>query len=351
MADVAGHPRPDLSHRDTEPLTMGFFELLRRLETDALRFGRAGGPEREPARLGQRARLSFSTRDVGGFTPGAEGRPPRVEVELLGLLGPEGALPLHITRWTLNRLSDRWFATGEDHGKADTTFLDFVNMLQHRMLALYWRAWADQKGEVQAERGTGGRSRAVLGALAGTALPGIWPGSGAAERGRRLAIRHATSLASGVHGVERLTGYVGELLGAPVDLVEFVGHWMEIPAHLQTRLGRSYASLGKSAAIGARSFQRQTRAELRVGPIDLGTYRRLLADGALAAELRHAVRFACGEDIDFDLRLVLAAGAVPDPVLGKAQLGRTLWVSPARRQDADDYRIRFFTGGAAGVAA
>jgi type VI secretion system protein ImpH len=353
MADEPRHPRPDLSHKEVEPLSMGFFELLRRLETDGLRFGRAGGPGKEPARLGQRVRMSFGTRDVGGFTPGTDRRPPQVDVEVLGLLGPEGALPLHITRWTLMRLSERWFGAEADGGTADTTFLDFCNMMQHRMLALYWRAWADQKGEVQAERGTGGRTRATLDALAGTAMPGIWPGPPPAQRGRRLAIRHATSLASAVNGAERLTDYVGELLGAPVQLVEFVGEWMEIPAHLQTRLGAAHSTLGHSAAIGPRSFQRQTRAELRVGPVDFATYRRLLADGALAEELRHAVRFAAGTDIGFDLRLVLAKGDVPDPVIGTpgGQLGRTLWSAGGRGRDADDLCIRFFTDGDRRAAA
>ena len=111
MADDAGQPRPDLSGDLAAPESMGFFELLRRLERDQQRFGRAGGPSREPARLGQRARLTFGTRDVAGFHPGT---PPRVDVEVLGLLGPEGALPLHLTRWVLSRLSDRWFTEGSD---------------------------------------------------------------------------------------------------------------------------------------------------------------------------------------------------------------------------------------------
>jgi type VI secretion system protein ImpH len=120
---------------------------------------------------------------------------------------------------------------------------------------------------------------------------------------------------------------------------------MEIPAPLQTRLGAAHSVLGASAAIGPRSFQRQTRAELRVGPVDFATYRRLLADGALAEELRHAVRFAAGTDIDFDLRLVLAEKEIPDPVLGGAggQLGRTIWAAGGRGRDVDDLCIRFFT--------
>ena len=43
------------------------------------------------------------------FRAGAEGSPARVTVNNLGLLGPEGPMPLHLTRWVLDRLSQRWF--------------------------------------------------------------------------------------------------------------------------------------------------------------------------------------------------------------------------------------------------
>lgn len=337
MADVAGQPRADLTGALPDPESTGFFELLRRLETGDRRFGRAGGPGREPARLGQRVRLSVATRDVAGFRPGDAARPAQVDVEVLGLLGPEGAMPLHLSRWVLSRLSERWFAGDSDAAAADTTFLDFCNMLQHRMLALYWRAWGDARPELQAEHGERGRGQAMQAALAGIGLPGMATGDAA------LKLRHATALGSTVHGPERLTRLVADLLGMPVRLVEFTGHWMEIPAHLQTRIGRSHAVLGQSAVAGRRSFQRQDRAELRIGPLTLADYRRLLDDGGLRARLRHAIRFAMGREIDFDLRLVLARDEVPDPRIGPCQLGRTAWLAPSRRKDADDLRLPRFT--------
>src|SRR5690606_38034852 len=173
MADRARHPPPDLGGPDIAPEALGFFELLRRLETGDRRFGRAGLPADEPARLGQRVRMSVATRDVAAFRPGEGDRPASVDVEVLGLLGPEGALPLHLTRWVMERLSDRWFAGDEARETADTAFLDFCNMLQHRMIALYWRAWGDARPEVQAEQGAAGRAGALLATLAGSGLPGM----------------------------------------------------------------------------------------------------------------------------------------------------------------------------------
>jgi type VI secretion system protein ImpH len=333
VADDAGQPRPDLTGDLAAPETMGFFELLRRLEREGARFGRSGGPSREPARLGQRARLTFSTRDVAGFTPGT---PPKVDVEVLGLLGPEGALPLHITRWILSRLSDRWFTDGSD-AASDTTFLDFCNLMQHRMMALYWRAWADARPEVQIEHGPAGRVQAMVQALAGVALPGTRPQQQDAQT--RLQMRHATSLGRQVYSVERLTAYLADVLAAPVSLVEFVGTWTQIPPRLQSRLGRAHAQLGRSAVVGARSFQRQTLVELRVGPLPLPRFMEFLADPALVGRLRHAIRHAMGREMEFNLRLVLAKEEVPEARLGRCQLGRTSWISPKRQVDADDLRL------------
>ncbi|WP_374376947.1 type VI secretion system baseplate subunit TssG [Tabrizicola sp.] len=333
MADDAGQPRPDLSGDLATPESMGFFELLRRLEQGGMRFGRAGGPSREPARLGQRARLTFGTRDVAGFHPGM---PPKVDVEVLGLLGPEGALPLHITRWVMGRMSDRWFTEGSD-AASDTTFLDFCNLLQHRMMALYWRAWADARPEVQIEHEAAGRVRALVEALAGVALPGTKPKGPDAQT--RLKLRHATALGRQVYSVERLTAYLGDVLEAPVRLVEFLGTWTEIPPRLQSRLGKQHAQLGRSAVVGARSFQRQTLVELRVGPLSLSRFAQFLADPALTARLRHAIRHAMGREMEFNLRLVLSREEIPDARLGQCQLGRTTWLSPAREKDADDLRL------------
>src|SRR5690606_23299429 len=137
----------------------------------------------------------------------------------------------------------------------------------HRMIALYWRAWGDARPEVQAEQGAAGRAGALLATLAGSGLPGMSRQATASARAG-----HNTSLAHEVHGPERLTGFAALVLGAPVRLVEFVGEWLVIPRHLQTRVGAAHAALGRGAVAGARVFQRQGRIELRVGPVGLEKY-------------------------------------------------------------------------------
>ncbi len=335
MADDPRHTRPDLS--DEAIRGVDFFELLRQLESEGLRFGRAGGPEREPARLGQIARLNFAASDVADARPGGEGEAPFIGVNVLGLIGPEGPMPLHLTRWIMQRLSNRWFAGDSTGATSDTSFIDFLNLLQHRHLALYWRSWAEARPDVHIAHGEGGRIMALMRALAGIGLHGTW-GTNEGLDGAKL--HHATSLAHHVKNPGRLTSFLETVVGVPVSLSEFAGVWVDLPEHLQTRLGAAHAGLGTGAVAGGRVFDRQSHAELRLGPLTYAQFENFLDDPAAWARLRHAVIFASGKELVFRLRLVLAPGEAPPAQLGQARLGKTAWLAPDPEKELDDYYVR-----------
>ncbi|MBZ9936344.1 type VI secretion system baseplate subunit TssG [Mesorhizobium sp. BR1-1-16] len=355
MADDARQPLLDLAADEAlgvhKPLpahvdlaeSFDFFELLRRLESEGALFGHPGLPEREPARLGQHLRLAFATKDVAAFSPSSETAPARVTIANLGLLGPEGPLPLHITRWVLDRMSQRWFAGAEQRQTSDTTFIDFLNILQHRMMALFYRAWADATPAVQVERPVGGRVHAMLGAMAGIGMPGA--GDIDSPELDAVRLRQAAALASQVDGPERLTLFLADAFKAPVRLREFVAAWLTVPANLQTQLGKAHATLGKGATIGPRTFGRQSRIEVEFGPVDLLTYKSFLPGSKRFDTLRRAIRSLTGEALDVDLRIVLSRDEVPAARIGHAQLGRTAWLAPAgEREDARDMRLRTVVG-------
>ncbi|MDX8447579.1 type VI secretion system baseplate subunit TssG [Mesorhizobium captivum] len=344
MADDARQSLPDLAKPAPSEAALtesfDFFELMRRLEQRGGLFGYSGQANREPARLGQHVRLSFSARDVVKFQEASEKAPARVTVANLGLLGPEGPMPLYLTRWVLDRLSQRWFSGADAEQTSDTTFVDFVNILQHRMIALYYRAWADAHPAVQVERSVGGRVRAMLEAMAGIGLPGTQD-----SELDMVRLRQAGSLANQVDGAERLTLFLATAFKVPVEIKEFVAAWITIPAALQSRVGKAYAALGRGATIGPRVFSRQSRIELRVGPLGLDDFKSFLPGERRLALFKKAVCDMIGEALDVDLRIVLARDAVPPPKIGTVQLGRTSWLArPAEKGDADDLKLRTIVG-------
>ncbi len=249
-------------------------------------------------------------------------------------------MPLHMTRWVLDRLSQRWFAGVDAHQTSDTTFVDFVNILQHRMIALFYRAWADAHPGVQVERAVGGRIRSMLEAMAGIGLPGTHNSENPDLDAVKL--RQAAALASQVDGPERLTLFVAEAFKVPVQLKEFVATWMTMPKALQSQLGKEHATLGRSATIGPRTFSRQSRVELRIGPLgfeDFTTFppRRQTAGHDETGCARPCRRFArCRSEDRADSETPCRG-----PRSDKHRLGRTAWLArPPERGDAEDMRLQ-----------
>jgi type VI secretion system protein ImpH len=123
---------------EAAPYRHDFFQTLRRIEclfADLPRIGRAARPADEPLRLGQEVSLAFAPAPIAAFRFGEGGRPPRLTQCFFGLLGPNGALPLHLTDYARERLMS--------HG--DATLAGFFDLFHHRLLALFYRAWAQAR--------------------------------------------------------------------------------------------------------------------------------------------------------------------------------------------------------------
>ena len=119
---------------EREPWAWDFHQALRRIEClspASPRIGTAARPADEPIRLGQEPNLGFAPAMLSGLVVGAEGRPPRIEVRFFGLFGPNGPLPLHLTE----------FAYGRQLQAGDQTFARFADIIHHRFLSLFHRAW------------------------------------------------------------------------------------------------------------------------------------------------------------------------------------------------------------------
>jgi len=144
--------------------------------------------------------------------------------------------------------------------------------------------------------------------------------------------------ADGVRGI--LEGY----LRVPVRVEPFVGEWLPLPEAYHCRLdsGASPRRLGIDAYAGTKTYACQHKFRIVLGPMGFEDYRRLLPGGTSMRRLAAAVRNYIGDELVFDVRLVLAREEVPSAVLGEgARLGWTSWVKNRPRDvDAADLLIR-----------
>lgn len=323
------------------PHAHDFFDTLRRI--DALtpgspRMGRALRPALEPVRLGQDAELDFAPASIMSFAAQRHA-PPRLGVRFLGLFGPQGPLPLHLTEYTRER---------ERH-HADSSLARFADIFHHRLLTLFYRAWAEAQPAVHADRPDDDQFAKWLGALIGIAPLPMRDRDAVPDAAKRF---HAGILSRGVKNAEGLESLLRAYLQVPVRVESFVGHWMQLRPQDRTRLGAGHAAepsaqLGQSAVAGSKVWDRQYKFRIHVGPLDRAQFEAFLPGGNALAAVRDTVRQFAGLGRRWDLRVSLKAGDVPRARLrGEAptRLGLSTWLGGARRHgallDRDDLVLR-----------
>jgi len=199
------------------PWEFDFFHAMRRIECLFPRFARLGKalrPTEEPVRMAQEASLGFAPSTLASCEQQPKGLPPRLEQRFFGLLGPNGPLPLHLTEHAITR---------QIHHQ-DKTFGRFLDVLQHRMLLLFYRAWADAQPTVRADRPAEDRFAFYLGAVAGWSTPHM--------RGRDAVPDVAKIFFAGhfvrpQRNAEALAAMLSEFFGLPVKVDQFVPTWLE----------------------------------------------------------------------------------------------------------------------------
>ena len=320
------------------PYAHDFFALLRRVEAlvpDSPRLGCALRPSKEPLRLGQEPELDFAPASLMRFDAGTA--TPRLGVRLFGLLGPQGPMPLHFTEYVRERLVQR----------ADPTPLRFLDVFHHRMLLLFYRAWAQSQPAVQHDRPHEDRFAAWLGAMVG--VDGAARAQDSLPHAARL--HQAGLLGQRAQSVEGLSKLLAQHFGVAVRILQHVPHWMALPRGERTRLGFARnrldrfgavpARLGESATAGSKVWDRQYKFRIMLGPLTLARYRAFQPGGEAWAQLRDWVRTYMGNHLQWDVQLCLVKAEVPVPRLGRnVQTGSTAWLGRGATRDRADLCLR-----------
>ncbi len=311
------------------PWDFDFFQALRLIECahpDKPRIGQSRRAQEDVLRLGQEPALGFAPAALARFKLRGD-RLPQLLVHCLGLFGPNGPLPLHLTEYARDR----------EHNAGDPTFARFIDVFHNRMLALFYRAWASAQPTVSHDRDEGDRFAAYLASLIGVGLPALRARDAAPDAAK---LHFAGLLANQARSADGLRAILGEFLKLPVKIVEFVGHWLELPVEDRTRIGRldGNCELGATTVLGERVFSVQHKFRIEIGPVGMNDYRKLLPGGLRLAQIIAWVRGYAGDVPAWDLQLILRKEEVPRLTLGGgAALGLTSWLGTRKgMHDADD---------------
>jgi len=304
--------------------------LEARLEGACHPLGEGSEPAAEAVRLRGTVDLAFPEAEIASVKrPARPGEAPEMIVNFLSLAGALGPLPQPIAELAYQRAA-----------RGDTAIRDFLDIFHHRLLSIVYRSRRRHRiglGVASPERDDGAR---YLYALVGLGLPGLRDRLGAVSD--RAALQPAGLLARELRSMAGLEALLRHHIGVAVEGAALTGAWHPIEATDQTRIGPGGRNrrLGRDAILGRRAWDQEAAFELRLGPLSLGEYLRLLPGGDMLGPLCALTRLYAGEMLSFTVLLRLRAAEAPAARLGKkhggtaALLGYTAWLGEGKARAA-----------------
>lgn len=313
-----------------KPYSFGFFQALREIECaypDNARIGTSSKPAEDPVRFGQEPSLAFAPSTISSLEVSKSGVPPRMSQLFFGVFGPNGPLPLHLTE----------YARGRMRNNGDATLARFVDIFHHRLLSLFYRVWADAEPTTGLDRLDDDRFTPFVGSQFGIGVPAMRERDAMPDFAK---LYFAGRLSAQTKCAEGLLAMLNFYFDIPASLTQFVGEWLEVPAHAQMRLGVSLqaCALGQTTTLGARVWECQHKFRLTFGPLDMDDYQRMLPGGRSLTTLIAMVRNYTGDEYNWDVHLILKRNEVKPAKLGEfGQLGWTTWMTDKMPEKDPDH--------------
>jgi type VI secretion system protein ImpH len=315
-----------LAELKKEPWRFDFFGVMRRLERsheDQPRIGDSASLRDEYVLLGQDPFLGFPASNLSRFETTQDGR-ARIFVRFLGLMGPQGALPLATTEEAYG-----WQLVNNE------AFARFLDLLNHRFIQLFFRAWADARPIVHRDRPEDDRFKTYVGSMIGLGAGHFRSLDSVPDDGK---LRLAGLVSCQTKSASRLRDMIRDLFGVRAEIDEFVGSRLALETSERARLGARNCGLGADIILGGTCFSVEDKFRIRIYVGDIEHYLRFLPTGDRCEPLADLVFFYIGDQLDWEVELAIPAGSVQAMRLGGfGRLGWTTWMAPNWASD-ETYR-------------
>jgi type VI secretion system protein ImpH len=327
VATESGTVNPDLAVSEVEeklrrePFSFDFFQAVRLLEKvlpQRTSVGKFAHPATEVARFAAHPSMAFPASQIQGMEWPADG-PVEMTVNFMGLTGPQGVLPNPYTSLIIERLR-----------ASDTTLRDFLDIFNHRIISLFYRAWRKYRFDVACEHGERDLFSRHLLSLLGLGTDGMRDRQAVSDD---ALIYYAGLLGQRPRSAQALQQILSDYFEVPVAIEQFAGGWYRLDPETQCRLEGNNESgeLGLGAVVGDEVWNEQSKVRIVLGPLSLERYADFLPYGRSFQTLGGWVRFFSNDEWDFEVKLILEREQVPACTLGAEgvsgpQLGWVSWV-------------------------
>jgi type VI secretion system protein ImpH len=274
--------------------------------------------------------------------------PAKMTVLFFGLTGTQGVLPLHYTDMLLAR-----------KGQKDHALADFLDLFNHRLLSLFYRAWAKYRPAMVYEACA--RARRQPDPFTHYLLDFMGLGTDAIRGQLQIPDEHllpyAGLIAQRPHSASALRAILRDYFAVPVEIEQCLGNWYELSqddrCYLAPEVERN--QLGVGAFLGDKVWNQQDRFRICIGPVKLSRFQEFLPNGKTLPKVIELTRFLVGQALAFDVQVILEKEQVPDcQLLDKGdnapRLGWMSWLKTKTQKFSADATEAIFTKAvAAGV--
>jgi type VI secretion system protein ImpH len=312
IARLRERVRAAVSHVDLFPLVRG---LERELSRDTP-IGSDGPPRDECVAFSHPPDFRVPAGEVLSIEGGPASGGPSVVVRtaLLGLLGTESPLPPGISEGVL--FDD------------DEASLAFIDVFQHRALALLYRAWKRRAPSMALERSPDDAFPRALQSLAGTDAFSPYPGVDGLDPMFALGLSDVARCDPGFldsSALEYLVRRTFPDLNARVTTPE--PRIIEARPEDMTTLGTTRCTLGDDASYGVSAFDAAGFVQIEIGPVTRSTYEALLPGGEAFRRLQPLVSSWLASRCVAELVITMPVDEAPALSLGN-EYGGKLGSSP-----------------------
>lgn len=280
-------------------------------------------PDREPVRFAAHLSLAFPVAEIESLEARSDPRsnqdePPLMTVNFFGLHGPSGVLPTRFTETMIERSLAR-----------DRTMRDFLDLFNHRLVSLLYRAWEKYRFPVAYERSQDDPFTGYMLDLIGLGTPGLRNRQAVPDQ---VLICYEGLLAQFPRSAAALRLILAHYFEVQVEIEPFAGTWRPLDSGSRTCLGGGFSrseQLGIGIVLGDEIWDQQSVVRVKLGPMPLERYESFLPDGDAHAPLKALARFFCGDDIDVEAQLILKREEAPRAALDAQDVPapRLGWVS------------------------
>jgi type VI secretion system protein ImpH len=280
-------------------------------------------PQGEAVRFRAHNSMAFPASAIASIDED-NGGPPRMTVTFLGMTGAEGVLPTAYTEIAIDR---------ECFG--DTSFAEFLDVFNHRLIWFFYRAWEKYHFVVEYEqsmRNAAGQDAftSYLFDLVGMGTLGL---QGRLPVADKALLRYAGLLSQRPHSAEALRSLLHDYFELPVKVEQLLGRWhaLEQDELCYLSSNESNSQLGSGAVAGDAVWSRQALLRIVFGPLNAEQFRSFLPDGRRFTEAAALTRWFLGVALEFEVQPTLHGDEVPSCQLGDdarsgPRLGWSAWL-------------------------